>query len=143
MRPGVRGPSACAGRACLARPGALGHSSPGAPSSPFARWAPLCTAPIMAWNGWGGWQRGWGGGGGGRGGWEREAWQSNSYSTTAGRGKGGSKKGGGNKPFWRQFVDPSDDPEVIKWCRTRIQQFLDSGETTQDGCAERVVEFEL
>ena len=35
--------------------------------------------------------------------------------------------GEGAKPFWRRFVDPSDDPEVIAWCQQRIQRFLDSG----------------
>ena len=46
-----------------------------------------------------------------------------------GKGKGGGGKGGkGSKPFWRQFVDASDDPEVIGWCRQRIQAFLDSEE---------------
>lgn len=44
------------------------------------------------------------------------------------RGKGSSGGwGGGNKPFWRKFVDPSDDPQVIAWCRQRVQQFLDGG----------------
>eukprot|EP00928_Gymnodinium_smaydae_P010064 TRINITY_DN1377_c0_g2_i1.p1 TRINITY_DN1377_c0_g2~~TRINITY_DN1377_c0_g2_i1.p1 ORF type:complete len:1082 (-),score=211.79 TRINITY_DN1377_c0_g2_i1:112-3357(-) len=53
-----------------------------------------------------------------------------------GRGKGGGGGGGwgggggGNKPFWRQFVDASDDPEVIEWCRKEITTFLDSGEAS-------------
>lgn len=53
---------------------------------------------------------GWGGGGGGWGG-------------------GG---GGGNKPFWRQFVDPSEDPAVIAWCRQRVQGFLSSGKQQEE-----------
>ena len=66
-----------------------------------------------------GWAKG-GGKGGGKG--------------KGGGGKGGGGKGGGkgvgkgSKPFWRQFVDASDDPEVIGWCRQRIQAFLDSEE---------------
>lgn len=44
-------------------------------------------------------------------------------------GKGGGGKGGGKggKPFWRQFVDASDDPEVIVWCQARLEAFLSSG----------------
>ena len=49
-------------------------------------------------------------------------------------GKGGGGKGGGKAgvPFWRQFVDPSDDPEVIAWCREQISQFLASGEAQRE-----------
>jgi hypothetical protein len=55
----------------------------------------------------------------------------------SGKGKGGGgsgkgKGGGKGKPFWRQFVDASEDPEVIGWCRQRIQAFLDGGMARQE-----------
>eukprot|EP00965_Chrysotila_dentata_P255601 6212280-Pleurochrysis_carterae.AAC.3 len=46
-------------------------------------------------------------------------------------GKGGNR-GRGGKPIWRQFVDPSDDPEVVDWCRQRIRSFLDSGASQEE-----------
>jgi hypothetical protein len=49
-----------------------------------------------------------------------------------GIGKGKGKGSGGGKPFWRQFVDPSDDPEVIAWCRETIGAFVSSGETQRE-----------
>lgn len=52
-------------------------------------------------------------------------------SWDGGGGEGGGG-GGGNKPFWRQFVDPSDDPEIIAWCRHRVQQFLDTGKQQEE-----------
>ena len=50
-----------------------------------------------------------------------------------GGGKGGGGKGGGGKgkPFWRQFVDASEDPEVIAWCRKRIEDFVASGSPSE------------
>ncbi|CAK9052151.1 DExH-box ATP-dependent RNA helicase DExH1, partial [Durusdinium trenchii] len=69
-------------------------------------------------NGWGwqgGWQAGWAGA------WQREDWRD-------------WKSGGAasKKPFWRRFVDPSDNPEVIQWCRERVQAFLDSGRSQEE-----------
>ena len=55
----------------------------------------------------------------------------------SGKGKGGGKGGGGKggggkgKPFWRQFVDASEDPEVIAWCRKRIEDFVASGSPSE------------
>eukprot|EP01062_Namystynia_karyoxenos_P063302 TRINITY_DN5611_c1_g1_i1.p1 TRINITY_DN5611_c1_g1~~TRINITY_DN5611_c1_g1_i1.p1 ORF type:complete len:672 (+),score=180.62 TRINITY_DN5611_c1_g1_i1:113-2017(+) len=56
-----------------------------------------------------------------------------------GRGKGGGGGGGGwgggggggSKPFWRRFVDPSDDPAVQQRCHSIVQQFLQSGQPRQ------------
>ena len=62
--------------------------------------------------------KGWGAKGGG------------GYKGGGGKGKGGGK-GGGSKPFWRQFVDPSDDPEVIEACCALIRDFLNSGAPQQ------------
>ena len=61
----------------------------------------------------------------------------NGGGSSGGKGdtKGGSKgggKGAGGKPFWRQFVDPSDDPDVIDWCRETITAFLASGEMQRE-----------
>ena len=36
--------------------------------------------------------------------------------------------GGKGVPFWRQFVDPSDDPEIVRYCRETIASFLASEE---------------
>ena len=45
-------------------------------------------------------------------------------------GKGGGGKGSkGGVPFWRQFVDPSSDPEVIRFCQETIASFLASSDT--------------
>ena len=49
-----------------------------------------------------------------------------------GKGSGQGKGGKGDKPFWRQFVDPSDDPEVIMWCQQKISAFLASGHEQQE-----------
>jgi len=53
-----------------------------------------------------------------------------------GKGKGGGSEGanggGDSKPFWRRFVDPSDDPEVIRWCTERIEQFLASRQPQEE-----------
>ena len=35
-------------------------------------------------------------------------------------------------PYWRRFVDASEDPTVIHWCRQRVQQFLDSGNSQEN-----------
>ncbi|CAJ1380664.1 unnamed protein product [Effrenium voratum] len=49
-------------------------------------------------------------------------------------GKGWNKwqSSSNSKPYWRQFVDPSDDPAVISWCRQRISEFLRSGDSQQE-----------
>lgn len=47
-------------------------------------------------------------------------------------GDGGGARGGAHKPFWRQFVDPSDDPAVRSWCKNRVQQFLDGGAAKEE-----------
>ena len=63
----------------------------------------------MSWNSWG-WQ-------GGSGGWSQKDWKSASSAS---------------KPYWRRFVDASEDPTVIHWCRQRVQQFLDSGNSQEN-----------
>ena len=77
---------------------------------------------TMSWKSWGGWQgrNGWNGWNGSNG-WNGQDWRSD--STTASASK---------KPFWRRFVDASEDPAVIQWCRQRIQQFLDSGSSQEN-----------
>jgi hypothetical protein len=62
------------------------------------------------------------------------AGQGKGFDGRGGGGRGGSRSGGGRgggkggKPFWRQFVDASDDPEVISWCQEWLEAFLSSGQ---------------
>ena len=73
--------------------------------------------------GYGGGGKGYGGGGKGFGG-------GGGSMKGGGGGKGGGRgKGKGGVPFWRQFVDPSDDPDIVHYCQEQIGSFLASSET--------------
>ena len=77
--------------------------------------APRRILPLMSWKNWGSQGRnGWNG-------WNGQDWRSDSTAASASK-----------KPFWRRFVDASEDPAVIQWCRQRIQQFLDSGSSQEN-----------
>jgi hypothetical protein len=80
--------------------------------------APRRILPLMSWKNWGSQGRnGWNGWNG----WNGQDWRSDSTAASASK-----------KPFWRRFVDASEDPAVIQWCRQRIQQFLDSGSSQEN-----------
>lgn len=79
----------------------------------FVSCAPRCRLGVlcrMSWNGWG-WQGS---------GWSQKDWKSASSGSAS------------KKPYWRRFVDASEDPTVIHWCRQRVQQFLDSGNSQEN-----------
>ena len=71
-----------------------------------------------------------GGGSGGRGFFGNGKGGGHGKGGESGKGaKGGGGKKGKGVPFWRQFVDPSDDPEIVQFCRETIASFLASHET--------------
>ena len=83
--------------------------------------APRRILPLMSWKNWGSQGRNGRNGWNGWNGWNGQDWRSDSTAASASK-----------KPFWRRFVDASEDPAVIQWCRQRIQQFLDSGSSQEN-----------